>query len=509
MLFPMKSLKTRVLTLVLSLAAIQASATCIMPGGNTVKNSYAANFQGLTGIQDTDITGAFWAIDAAIPGFGTTNNNGTRTSNLWLFPYKGTHYVRYTWADGGIKGCIGMGIGLNATRDNVVLINNRTNEGQATHAGTFIAVRYGFNWFKGGYEADPIVNGVAGSGCPAATPNCFISPVLIPLPGVCISDCAGVTYDAETGAGIVQVSFAQPDITGYYNDRAVTLATPLVAGYEIYQINAAAAPVTSSAGAWGAPIGTLANTDCADRSCAKLLELGTPVPQGQSAYLAVRVVFDSGFKSAFVSGNSAAIEGPSKGRDRTFPKKHDAAQAGSGALSNFVFVSPATSEGMATQVENAVKSDTVSGNPAPDEISAFQDDRVSQGDSVSGKPAMSKSRAIPADVPVSLSASLVTLAGNRPGLELRWTTTDESRINGFDILVSKYSDSGFVLVNPSQILADGVPTRYSQKVSQRAVVAQAGSQSVYHLMLQVVMRDGSLREVGPVAVSFPPAAKNN
>jgi len=106
-----------------------------------------------------------------------------------------------------------------------------------------------------------------------------------------------------------------------------------------------------------------------------------------------------------------------------------------------------------------------------------------------------------------------TTGGRLPGVQVRWTTTNEAAIAGFNILASKAQGGVYKQINSAQIAAVGNPNTYLQTVSNRTFIAALGPASTVYLKLVTVLRDGTTREVGPVSFALtgidrePPVGK--
>lgn len=105
-------------------------------------------------------------------------------------------------------------------------------------------------------------------------------------------------------------------------------------------------------------------------------------------------------------------------------------------------------------------------------------------------------------LPTRVEAYAATV-NNQPGVELRWATTNESEIVGFNLFASKLRASGFKKVNASQITSSGSANTYVQKISLRTLRKAIGYSHDYFFKLQVVLRDGTTREIGPQEYKVP------
>ncbi len=94
-----------------------------------------------------------------------------------------------------------------------------------------------------------------------------------------------------------------------------------------------------------------------------------------------------------------------------------------------------------------------------------------------------------------------TKVGNLPGVQLRWTSTNESQIAGYNLLAARADSANFVQVNDRMIATGGAGT-YTQNVTRRTLIGKVGGASSYLIKVQVVMRDGSTQDVGPATYVF-------
>jgi hypothetical protein len=116
-------------------------------------------------------------------------------------------------------------------------------------------------------------------------------------------------------------------------------------------------------------------------------------------------------------------------------------------------------------------------------------------------------------LPTRVEVFNTTTSGRLPGVQIRWTTTNESTIAGFNILASTTQGGVYRQINASQIAAVGNPNTYLQTISNRSFITALGPASTVYLKLVTVLRDGTTREVGPVSFALsggdrePPVGK--
>ncbi len=90
-----------------------------------------------------------------------------------------------------------------------------------------------------------------------------------------------------------------------------------------------------------------------------------------------------------------------------------------------------------------------------------------------------------------------------PAVQIRWTTTNETQIAGFNIFASKTAGGTYKKMNDAMIAAAGSPNTYLQTITSRTFVTSLGRAGTYHLKLVTVLKDGTTREVGPTSFALP------
>lgn len=406
-------------TLVLAFAGtLTVRAQCPAAINNIVGTNAVATYTALAGTVGTSIKGRYWALGNA---GGIWSNTCTEAA---IIATSGGTNRRFSGANNWATLC---NLGCPTVADiSAFAIEQDVTPGTATHTGNFATTKVAWSAVPGGWNPADVTNGAVNAGCTGGG-NCITAliPMPVPLPnsdptGLC--PVAGPTYNGGTGAGSICVRFTQNALvgTGGYSGPGAGAINPVI-GYEVYQINGAAAPTTGLAAGWGAAIGSLnTTTDCPANACRKLITLSPNVPSAQNAFLGIRILYEGGFKSAIMSANSLPIGGPT-------------------ATSGY-----------------------------PSSVEAFNQ-----------------------------------TTGGMPSVQVRWTTTNETQIAGFNIFASKTSGGTFKKMNDSQIAAAGSPNTYLQTITRRSFVTTLGPTSTVYLKLVTVLKDGTTREVGPISFALP------
>jgi hypothetical protein len=232
--------------------------------------------------EDTSFFGEWWALGTGSPTDGAGNDRGTYQNDLtadWTNNY--SSYCKYmpagtnNWFNNGTDGCI-----LDDPDLMVVAVDDKTSD----NSNAFFAV--GCVPKTGGpdYNFDGIGRGM----------------YLTEIPHISIDSAT-----PGTGNIALTLSWSDPGVTTGFGGDSCTWAQ-VFSGYEVYSFQGASAPTTRDPASWSLE----SDTDGTADNLGANVTVTDPATSGHSTWLALRLVYDSGFKSRYVGANSSQVAGP-------------------------------------------------------------------------------------------------------------------------------------------------------------------------------------------------------
>jgi hypothetical protein len=256
-----------------------AEAVCSNPS-----ISFAGYYTGLHGygeITAPSVVGRFWALGFGNPSVVVGNDNGTVGLANWIYPYGGNQILLGTWSQSdGIDGCIEGKIAPGKPSE-IMVAEFSDYYGWAGFFAIAAAARDAGNWVQFDFSA--------------VGPD--ITLANIPTPSILAS--------SRIGPHTLRIRVGGPSVshlaTAFYSDGSVSLSD-VILGYRVYQVTlmpGSPVPGVFRQDGWVPLTGTMplgqpsdVNLECNHRN----------------NFLAVSLVYDSGYESVYLSQKSPEIQ---------------------------------------------------------------------------------------------------------------------------------------------------------------------------------------------------------